>query len=196
MKLNIRRTFAIVEERREEAGRPANMRLRRVAAVAVVSNPLAGRFVEDLKPMIDASVSLGRELGALALEAFGDQEVQSYGKGGIVGTAGEQEHANALLTMAFANPIRELLGGGDAWISSFTKKGVPGTQIDIPMNHKDDIYVRSHYDGMSLMLPDAPMPDEVVVIVCLANRGRLNARVGGLTHEEAAARKNKTVVKK
>ena len=154
-----------------------------------MENPYAGRYVEDLKPMIDGSVALGRELGALALSAMGDHEVQSYGKGGVVGVDGEQEHANALLTTTFANPIRDLLGGGDAWISSFTKKGGPGTSIDIPMNHKDDVYVRSHYDGMTLVLPDAPMPDEVAVIFCLANRGRLNARVGGLTHDEVAARK-------
>jgi hypothetical protein len=133
---------------------------------------------------------LGKELGGLALSAFGQHEIQSYGKGGIVGLDGEQEHANALLTTAFANPIRDLLGGGDAWISSFTKKAAPGTSIDIPMNHKDDIYVRSHYDGMSVVVPDAPMPNEVAIIFCLANRGRLNARVGGLTHEDAVARKD------
>jgi hypothetical protein len=178
-----------VEERFEEAGRPADQRLRRVAAVAVVENPYAGRYVEDLRPMIDASVELGESMAKLALASFGQHEVQSYGKGGIVGLAGEQEHANALLTTAFANPIRAAIGGGDAWISSFTKRGGPGTLIDIPMNHKDEIYVRSHYDGMSVVLPDAPMPDEIAVIFCIANRGRLSARVGGLTHEEVAAKK-------
>jgi Amino acid synthesis len=185
----IRRSFVIVEERREEAGRIANQPLRRVAAVAVVENPYAGRYIHDLQPMIDDSVRLGQEMAELALAGFGQHEVQSYGKGGVVGLAGEQEHANALLTTAFANPIRDAIGGGDAWISSFTKKGGPGTLIDIPMNHKDDIYVRSHYDGMSVVLPDAPMPDEIAVIFCIANRGRLNARVGGLTHEEVVARK-------
>jgi hypothetical protein len=189
MNLKIRRTLVVVEERREEAGRAANLSLRRVAAVAVIENPYAGRYIDDLAPMIDGSIRLGRELAELALSAFGKHEVQSYGKGGIVGMNGEQEHANALLTTAFANPIRDMLGGGDAWISSFTKKAAPGAIIDIPMNHKDDVYVRSHYDGMSVVLPDAPMPDEVAVIFCLANRGRLNARVGGLTHEEAVARK-------
>jgi hypothetical protein len=189
MLIKIRRTFAVVEERREEAGRASNLPLRKVAAVAVVENPYAGRYVEDLKPMIEASAALGKEIGALALSAMGDHGVQSYGKGGLVGVDGEQEHANALLTTAFANPIRDLLGGGDAWISSFTKKGGPGAAIDIPMNHKDDVYVRSHYDGMTVVLPDTPMPDEIAVIFCLANRGRLNARVGGLTHEEVAARK-------
>jgi hypothetical protein len=189
VKINIRRTFVITEERREEAGRPANLPLRRIAAVAVVENPNAGRYVEDLKPMIEASVEVGKELGQIAMMAFGNHEVQSYGKGGIVGVNGEQEHANALLTTAFANPIRDIIGGGDAWISSFTKKGGPGTQLDIPMNHRDDVYVRSHYDGMSVVLPDAPMPDEIALVFCLANRGRLNARVGGLSHDEVATRK-------
>jgi hypothetical protein len=191
VRIHIRRSFAIVEERREEAGRPAARPLRRVAAVAVVENPYAGRYVDDLKPMIEGSVQLGQDIADIALRAFGQHEVQSYGKGGIVGLAGEQEHANALLTTAFANPIRDAIGGGDAWISSFTKKGGPGTLIDIPMNHKDDVYVRSHYDGMSVMLPDAPMPDEVAIIFCIANGGRLNARVGGLTHDEVASRKSK-----
>lgn len=191
MNIKVRRTYAITEERHEEAGRSAASTLRRVAAIAVVENPYAGRYVEDLKPMIDASVPLGRTMAELALAAFGRREIQSYGKGGIVGVAGEQEHANALLTSVFANPIRAAIGGGDAWISSFTKKGGPGTLIDIPMNHKDDLWVRSHYDGMSVFVPDAPMPDEIAVIFCLASGGRLNARVGGLTHEEVVARKKK-----
>jgi hypothetical protein len=190
MTITIRRTLVIVEERREEAGRATNMPLRRVAAVAVVENPYAKRYVEDLTPMINDSVRLGEEIAELALSAFGKHEVQSYGKGGVVGLDGEQEHANALLTTAFANPIRDAIGGGDAWISSFTKKAAPGASIDIPMNHRDDIYVRSHYDGMSIVLPDAPMPDEVAIIFCLANRGRLNARVGGLTHDQVVARKS------
>jgi len=191
MDLAIRRTMVIVEERNEEAGRVADRPLRRVAAIAVVANPYAGRYVEDLRPLIDGSVKLGAEIAKLALAGFGQHEVQSYGKGGIVGLAGEQEHANALLTTAFANPIRDAIGGGDAWISSFTKKGGPGTLIDIPMNHKDDVYVRSHYDGMSVVVPDAPQPDEIAVIFCIANGGRLNARVGGLTHDEVMARKKR-----
>jgi hypothetical protein len=191
VQIKIRRSYAILEVRNEEAGRPAAPPLRRVAAIAVVENPYAGRYVEDLRPMIEASVALGREMAALALAAFGPHAVQSYGKGGVVGVAGEQEHANALLTTAFANPIRDAIGGGDAWISSFTKKGAPGTLIDIPMNHTGDVYVRSHYDGMSVVVPDAPMPDEIAVIFCIANRGRINARVGGLTHDEVAARAKK-----
>jgi amino acid synthesis protein len=189
--IKIRRTCAIIEERREEAGRAASHPLRRVAAVAIVENPYAGGYVADLKPMIDASVSLGRTMAELTLDVFGQHEIQSYGKGAIVGMAGEQEHANALLTSAFANPIRVAIGGGDAWISSFTKKGGPGTLIDVPMNHKDDLWVRSHYDGMSIVVSDAPMPDEIAVIFCVASGGRLNARVGGLTHEEVMAQRKK-----
>lgn len=189
MALRVRRTCVIVDERGEYAGKRVNVPLRRIAAVAVVENPFANRHVEDLTPLIDGSVALGRELAALGMQAFGPHEVQSYGKGGIAGLGGEQEHANALLTTAFANPFRDAIGGGDAWISSVTKVGAPGTPIDIPMNHKDEIYVRSHYDAMPVVIPDAPAPDEVAIVFCLANRGRLSARVGGLTHEEAMARR-------
>jgi hypothetical protein len=93
---------------------------------------------------------------------------------------GEQEHANALLTTTFADPLRAAIGGGKSWISSFTKQGPPGTPIDIPLACKDALYVRSHYDGMTIILPGAPQPDEIAVIFCVANRGRINARVGGL----------------
>jgi hypothetical protein len=188
MRIETRRLFSVFEERLEQAGHQQNPPLRRMAIIAVVENPYAGRYVDDLKPMIDASVALGEQMAAHLGSAFAGNDVQSYGKGGLVGTNGEQEHANALLTTAFANPFRKVIGRADAWISSFTKICVPGTQIDIPMNHKDDVYVRSHYDGMTLALADTPMPDEIALIFCVANRGRLNARVGGLTHGEVQAR--------
>lgn len=188
MKLRVRRTLVLTSEHREEAGRLADAPLRKTAAIAIVENPFAGRYVGDLTPGIEASIELGREMAGMARAAFGPGEVQSYGKGGIVGIAGEQEHANALLTTAFADPIRQMIGGARAWISSVTKTGGPGTPIDVPMNHKDDVYVRSHYDAMPIVIPDSPMPDEIVLIICLANRGRLNARVGGLSHEEATMR--------
>jgi hypothetical protein len=189
MQLKVRRTTVVLDERREEAGRIAAAPLRKLAVVAVLENPMLGRYVEDLSPFIEASAALGRDMGETAMKSFGGESPQSFGKGGIIGLSGEQEHANALLTTAFANPLRDAIGGGAAWISSMTKVAAPGTLIDIPMNHKDDIYVRSHYDGMSLVLPDAPLPDEIAIIFCLANRGRLNARVGGLTHEEVQRRK-------
>jgi hypothetical protein len=189
MQLAVRRTALIIDERREEAGRIADTPLRKLAVVTIIQNPMLGAYAADLSPLIEASAGLGREMGERAVRAFNGEPVQSFGKGGIVGLGGEQEHANALLTTAFANPFREAIGGGAAWISSMTKVAAPGTLIDIPMNHKDDIYVRSHYDGMSLVLPNAPLPDEIAIIFCVANRGRLNARVGGLTHEEVQKRR-------
>lgn len=185
MELKVRRVFTMVEERRIESGRVADVPLRKVATVAILENPYAGRYVENLSSLIKASPVLGAQMAAPALSAMAPYDVQSYGKGCLVGIGGEQEHANALLTTVFANPFREAIGRGDAWISSMTKVAGPGTMIDIPMNSIDDVYVRSHYDGMSLVLPDAPMPDEIAVIFCLANRGRINARVGGMTYAEA-----------
>jgi hypothetical protein len=185
MKLTIRRTFTFVETRHAEAGRAADVPLRKVAAVAVIANPYAGRYVEDLSPLIEASAEIGRVLAEMGMAALAPFRPQSFGKGGIVGLAGEQEHANALLTTTFAEPMRDVAGGGKAWISSMTKVAGPGQPIDIPFNAKDALYVRSHYDGMTLTLHDAPLPDEIAIICCFASRGRLNARVGGLKLEDA-----------
>lgn len=184
MELKIRKFYTFVEDVLSEAGRPDDAVLRKVAAVAIVENPHAGDFVQDLKPMIEASAGLGRELSKIALHALSPYRAQSYGKGGIVGLNSEQEHVNALLTTTFANPLRDAVGGGKAWISSMTKRGGPGTTIDIPLASKDALYVRSHYDGVTITLHDAPLPNEIAVIICLANRGRLHARVGGLKLED------------
>jgi hypothetical protein len=190
MKLNIRRTCSIVENKRELAGRAVATPVRKIAVVAVLENPYASRYVQDLSPLIEASVGLGNLMAQMALEALGSYTVQSYGKGGLVGLSGESEHGSALVTTAYANPIRDAIGGGKAWISSMVKLAAPGSLIDIPMNHKDDVYVRSHYDGMSITLQDTPMPDEIAIIFCMASHGRINARVGGLTHEEVVERES------
>lgn len=184
MKLKVKRSYTFIENNAIENGKAAKLPLRKVAAVVVIDNPYAGRYVKDLNPMIKASAALGRELALMAAAAMAPFKAQSLGKGALVGIAGEQEHANALLTTTFAEPLREVLGGGKAWISSMTKVAMAGTPIDIPMNCKDALYVRSHYDGMTLVLPDAPMPDEIALILCLANRGRLDARVGGLGYDK------------
>jgi hypothetical protein len=112
----------------------------------------------------------------------------SYGKGGIVGLGGEQEHINALVTSTSAAPLREAIGGAAAWISSFTKRAAPGESIDVPLAHKDALYVRSHYDGMTISIPDGPQADEIAVIICLANRGRINSHVGGLHADEVVGK--------
>jgi hypothetical protein len=181
MKLDIRRLLCFTDHKEVEAGHRHALPLRSVAAVAIVGNPYAGRYVEDLAEATAASAEVGAVLAKLAIEAMGSYKVESYGKGGVVGLGGELEHANAMLTTVFATPLRDAVGGAEAWIPSFTKLAAPGCLIDIPLAHKDALYVRSHYDGVSVTLPpDAPAADEVALIVCLANRGRLNARVGGL----------------
>ncbi len=184
LQLRTRRLHTLVEHKLSEAGHESDEPLRKVAVAAIIENPYAGRYVDDLRPLIEASAALGAELAQLAIEALSPYSAQSYGKGAVVGLAGEQEHANAVLTTQFADPLRQAIGGGKAWISSFTKRGAPGTAIDIPLASKDALYVRSHYDGVTVMLPDAPQADEITVIICLANRGRLNARVGGLSHDK------------
>ncbi|WP_421699790.1 amino acid synthesis family protein [Ancylobacter sp.] len=191
MELNIRRVLVQCEDTFEEGAVRVETPLRKAAVIFVVENPLAGTVGADLSPLIEASVDLGRKVGAKLVEVMAGFEVQGYGKGALVGLAGEQEHANALLTTVFANPVREAIGGGEAWISSFQKVAAPGTVIDIPMNHKDEVYVRSHYDGITVMVPGGPKADEVAVIFCASSGRRLNWRVGGMTHEEVLARKAK-----
>lgn len=187
MDITPRRILTIVDDRHWDAGTRADPPLRKVAVIAVLANPFAGQHGADLSGMIDASEALGQAMGAHLLAALEGRAVQSYGKGGLVGLAGEQEHANALLTTRFANPLRDAIGGGDAWISSFTKVASPGEAIDIPFNNIHDVYVRSHYDGMTVSVPGGPLPDEVAVIFCAATGGRINARVGGMTHDQALA---------
>ncbi|MFM9883790.1 MAG: amino acid synthesis family protein [Burkholderiales bacterium] len=152
----------------------------KIAIACVVQNPCAGRFVKNLDPIVKRSVHLGREFGQRIIAAADGRAIESYGKSCIVGTDGEYEHGNMLLTTAFADPVREAIGGGKAWVPSSGKRGGPGTEIDIPLAHKDALYVRSHYDTMSVTFGDAPAPDEVVIVFAFASRGRLNARLGGL----------------
>lgn len=189
MQIDIRRILTVVDHKDVEAGRRHAEPIRKVAVIALVGNPYAGRYVEDISPMIDASATLGRVIADAAVAAMGPFGIESYGKGGVVGLGGELEHANAMLTTTFAAPLRDAIGGALAWIPSFTKRAAPGATIDVPLAHKDALYVRSHYDGMTLRLPDeAPEADEVALIVCIANRGRLNARVGGLASHEISAK--------
>lgn len=184
MRLRTRKWYSFVEHEDDEAGGRQAVPLRKVGITAIVKNPYAGQRVEDLRPMIAASEELGREIAQRLVDALGSYGAQSYGKAAIVGLAGEQEHANALLTTTFADPVRNAIKGGKAWISSFTKRSAPGVPIDVPLACRDALYVRSHYDGMTIVLPDAPLPDEIAVIFCTANRGRINARVGGLRFED------------
>lgn len=186
--LRVRKVFSQIEETRSVMDRADESGpLRKVAVCAVVRNPYAGQgFVADLGTLVDASGEIGTMVGAQAASLLGEP-VCSYGKGGLCGTAGEQEHVNASLTSVFGNALRDAVGGGRAWISSVTKPATPGATIDIPLAFKDEIWVRSHYDAMEVRVPDAPHPDELVIIAVVANRGRINARVGGKSVAEALA---------
>lgn len=184
--LTVRKLHSQVEDTYLSAGRADDGgTLRKVAVCAIVTNPFAGQgYVEDLSEIIDASGEIGTLLGTEALRLLGETP-ESYGKAGVVGTAGEQEHINAAVTSVFGNALREAIGGGDAWITSTTKQSGVGTTIDVPLAFKDEIWVRSHYDTITVHLPDGPLEDEIVVIAAVANRGRINARVGGMTKAEA-----------
>lgn len=183
--LEIRKHFTVIEEINSEKGKTDGAPLRKVGVVAIVKNPYAGAYQEDLNPLIEESKAIAEFVTSKAVEAMGDFPVESYGKGAVVGLDGEQEHGVAMLTTVFGNILRDAVGGGKAWVSSMTKRAAPGITIDVPLAFKDALYVRSHYDGMSITLHDSPLPDEMAIICCLASRGRLNARVGGIKASEA-----------
>jgi hypothetical protein len=185
----VREWFGFVQEIQHDGGPAPARPLLKASAGVVILNPFAGRWVEDLSPLTTPSASLGRALGARAVALLGDNPVEGYGKGGIAGTSGEQDHVVACVTTVFGNAFREAVGGGAAWISSATKTAAAGTSIDIPLAFKDELYVRSHYDALTVSVPDAPRPDELLICVAVASGGRIHHRVGGLTREEALARR-------
>ena len=179
--LHIRKWYEIREETLAlETGPLADGEpLAKIVIAAAIHNPHAGSYVEAFDEVIERSRHLGVEFGRRLRAAVGHTAVQSYGKATLVGSNGEYEHGNAFLTNTFADPVRESLGGGKAWIPSTGKRAGLGATIDIPLAHKDALYVRSHYDTFTVMFADAPGPDEVVIAVAVATRGRLHARLGG-----------------
>ncbi len=182
--MDIRRLYLVVEETHEEGGRALERPLKRVAAAAVVRNPFAGQYVEDLTPLVNLGEEVGKVLSERAVAALGGDAPQSFGKAAIVGMDGEREHAAALLHPKLGAALREAVNGGKAIIPSAKKVGGPGTSIDIPLHFKDAMFVRSHFDAMELRIPDAPRPDEIVVAIAVTNGGRPHARVGGLKLDE------------
>jgi hypothetical protein len=182
MSVKIRKLITVVEEILSDGGRAGRRPLRKVAAVAVIDNPFAGRFVEDLAPLIDAGEELGALLAKKAVEALG-APAESFGKGAIVGEAGEYEHAAALLHPKLGAPLRAAVDGGKAIIPSAKKLGAPGTSIDVPLHFKDAAFVRTHYDAMEIRVHDAPRSHEIVLAIVVTDGGRLHPRVGGLTKD-------------
>ena len=183
--MKIRKISTFVEDTFSEAARQTDVPLRKVADCAFVDSDFAAKqYLADLSSFVEASKGLGARIAKIGAEAMGEHPVLSYGKAGIVGMNGEQEHVVACLTTVYGNVLRDAVDGGKAWISSVTKRGGPGVSLDIPLAHKNALYVRSHYDAMSITLHDGPLPNELAIICCFATRGRLNARVGGLSPDE------------
>lgn len=182
----IRKIVTVVEETRAEMGRPVHPPTRRAAAVAVIQNPFAGRYVEDLSDLIVVGEELGGLLAERAVAALGiaGEAAQSYGKAAVVGEDGELEHAAAILHPKMGAPVRRVLGTGAALIPSAKKRGGPGTSLDVPLGHKDAAFVRSHFDAMEVRVADAPRAGEILVAVAVTDSGRPLPRVGGLQAHE------------
>lgn len=186
MSAKIRKIVTVLEETLIEGGRAVSPPTRRAAAIAVIENPYAGEFVEDLSPIYAIGEELGGLLAERAVAALGipGPSVESFGKGAVVGAEGELEHAAAILHPKLGAPFRRVLGKGAALIPSAKKRGGPGTSIDVPLGHKDAAFVRSHFDAMEVHVADAPRENEIVVAVAVTDSGRPHARVGGLKKED------------
>ena len=187
MKAKIRKIVVTVEETLSEQGQTISPPTRRAAAVAVIENPFAGQYVEDLEPLMEIGEELGGLLGEKCVAALGisPQEAQSYGKAAMVGETGELEHAAALLHPRMGKPLRSAVEKGAALVPSSKKMGSMGAPLDIPLGHKDAAYVRSHFDGMEVRINDAPRTNEIMVAISVTDSGRPLPRVGGLEHKDA-----------
>lgn len=187
MKAQIRKIAVTVEETHIEMGRTISPPTRKAVAVAVIANPFAGAYQEDLTELMDIGAELGELLGNKCVQALGitPQAAESYGKSAMVGENGELEHAAAILHPKLGAPLRKAVEKGAALVASSKKMGSPGQVLDVPLGHKDAAYVRSHFDGIEVQLNDAPRANEIMVAVAVTDSGRPLPRVGGLTHAEA-----------
>ena len=186
MPAQIRKLIVQVDETRREMDRAIEPPTRRALAMAVIHNPCAGRYVENLDELIAIGEELGALLGKRCVQALGiaPGAAQSYGKAAIVGEAGEIEHAAAILHPKLGAPLRAAVEKGAALVPSAKKRGGLGTAIDVPLGHKDAAFVRSHFDAMEARVADAPRANEIVVCVVVTDSGRPLARVGGLQAAE------------
>lgn len=183
--VEVRKQATWVEEIRHEGGPEAAVPLLRGAAAAVIRNPYAGRYEPDILPMMEALKPLGLAMAERLIAALGGDpaRIEGYGKGAIVGAAGEIEHG-ALWHVPGGYAMREALGGAKAIVPSTKKVGGPGARLDVPITHINASYVRSHFDAIEVGLADAPRADEIVVILAMTTGGRVHARVGGLAKED------------
>lgn len=186
MKTDIRKLIVQVDETRLEMGRQIQPPTRRAVAIAVIANPFAGRYAENLDGLSDIGAELGKLLGERCVAALGiaPSEAESYGKAAIVGEGGELEHAAAILHPKLGAPLREAVEKGAALVPSAKKMGGLGTAIDVPLGHKDAAFVRSHFDAIEARVSDAPRANEIVVAVAVTDSGRPLPRIGGLQKHE------------
>ena len=186
MLAQIRKLVVQVEETHTEGGQPIVPPTRKALAMAVITNPCAGRYEQNLDELIAIGEELGALLGARCVQALGIAPAQahSYGKAAIVGEAGELEHAAALLHPKLGAPLRLAVEKGAALVPSAKKRGGMGCAIDVPLGHKDAAFVRSHFDAMEARIGDAPAAGEIVVCVVVTDSGRPLARIGGLQAHE------------
>lgn len=187
MTARIRKIAVNIEETHQEMGKSISPATRKAVAVAVIENPFAGTYVEDLSDLLEIGAELGALLGRKCIEALGisPSEAESYGKSAMVGENGELEHAAAILHPKLGAPLRKEVEKGAALVPSSKKMGGPGQVLDVPLGHKDAAYVRSHFDGIKVRLNDAPRANEIMVAVAVTDSGRPLPRVGGLSAEDA-----------
>ena len=187
MNAKIRKLAVNVEETHLEIGRKVDPITRKAVAVAVIENPFANSYQEDLSLLMEIGAELGTLLGRKCVEVLGitPEQAESYGKSAMVGENGELEHAAALLHPKMGAPLRKEVEKGAALVPSSKKMGSPGQVLDVPLGHKDAAYVRSHFDGIEVRLNDAPRANEIMVAIAVTDSGRPLPRVGGLTHSDA-----------
>ncbi|MAP50496.1 MAG: amino acid synthesis family protein [Nisaea sp.] len=183
----IRKMVTVVDEIHYEMGQQINPPTRRAAAIAVIENPFADKYVEDLEMLMQIGEELGAILGKRCIKALGikPSAAQSYGKAALIGENGELEHGAAILHPRMGAPLRKEVEKGAALVPSSKKRGSMGDPLDIPLGHKDAAYVRSHFDGMEVRVNDAPRANEILVAIAVTDSGRPLPRVGGLSADEA-----------
>jgi hypothetical protein len=176
--MEIRRLLVTKDVVFSEAGRKAPRPITRAIGIAVIANPCAGRYVEDLSPMFDIGAQLAELLMPQLVALLPGGKAESYGKGAIVGVNGDLEHAGALCHPKMGKPMRAALGGGEALIPSTQRVAAAGASLDLPLGHKDNPWSFDHFETVTVSVPDAPRPDEIVVVIGIADGGRVNPRVG------------------
>ena len=187
MSAKIRKIGVWVEETHKEGGKTISPPTRKAVAAAVIENPFAGQYVDDLTLLMDIGEELGALLGTKCVAALGirPDQVESYGKAAMVGENGELEHAAAILHPKMGAPLRKSVEKGAALVPSSKKRGGLGQDLDIPLGHKDAAYVRSHFDAIEIRFNDAPRPNEILVAIAVTDSGRPLPRVGGLKAADA-----------